>query len=90
MNKNNFNAKCIAQMALLIALEIILSRFVSIPTPIVKISFSFLAIVTMAMLYGPVYAAAGAALADFLGAILIPFGAPPPARPGPAARPGAG
>ena len=73
-NNNSFSVRRLAQMALLIALEIILSRFVSIATPIVKISFSFLPLAAMAILYGPAYAAAGAGLADFLGATLFPIG----------------
>lgn len=74
-NNNGFSVRRLAQMALLIALEIIFSRFVSIATPIVKISFSFLPLAAMAILYGPAYAAAGGAIADFLGAILFPIGA---------------
>lgn len=69
------NAKKLVTIALLIALEIILSRFLSIATPIVKIGFNFLPIALIAMLYGPVYAGLSAATADFLGAVLFPIGA---------------
>jgi len=69
------NARRLAQVALLIALSIILSRFCSISTPIVKIGFSYLPIVITAVLYGPFYAGAGFALADLIGAILFPIGA---------------
>ncbi|WMJ84189.1 folate family ECF transporter S component [Oscillospiraceae bacterium LTW-04] len=65
----------IANIALLIALEIVLSRFLSISTPIVKISFSFVPLSMLAMLYGPFYAAAGAAIADIIGVALFPLGA---------------
>ena len=65
----------IANIALLIALEIVLSRFFSITTPIVKISFSFVPLSMLAMLYGPFYAAAGAAISDIVGATLFPVGA---------------
>ena len=44
------NARRLAQVALLIALSIILSRFCSISTPIVKIGFSYLPIVITAVL----------------------------------------
>lgn len=64
----------IANIALLIALEIVLSRFLSISTPIVKASFSFVPLSMLAMLYGPFYAASGAAIADIMGAVLFPIG----------------
>ncbi|MCL2628799.1 MAG: folate family ECF transporter S component [Oscillospiraceae bacterium] len=61
--------------ALLVAMEVVMSRLLSIPTPILKISLSFLPIVVIAILYGPIYAGIGAALADFIGAMLFPVGA---------------
>lgn len=64
----------ITNIALLIALEIVLSRFLSISTPIVKIGFSFIPLSMLAMLYGPFYAGAGAAIADIIGAMLFPVG----------------
>ncbi len=64
----------ITNIALLIALEIVLSRFLSISTPIVKIGFSFIPLSMLAMLYGPFYAGAGAAIADIVGAMLFPVG----------------
>ena len=70
-----FDTTRMVQIALLIALEIVLSRFCSIATPIAKIGFAFLPIALMAMLNGPLYAGAAAAIADFLGAILFPIGA---------------
>lgn len=69
------NIKKLAQIALLIAIEILLSRFLSIATPIVKIGFSFLPIAVAGMLYGPFYGGAVAGLGDFLGALLFPIGA---------------
>ena len=67
--------KEMAILALLIAMEVILTRFLSIQTPVVRIGFGFLPIVIIAMLYGPVYAGVAAAMADFLGAMLFPIGA---------------
>lgn len=64
----------ITNIALLIALEIVLSRFLSISTPIVKIAFSFVPLSMLAMLYGPFYACTGAAIADIIGAMLFPIG----------------
>lgn len=62
-------------LGLLIAIEIVLSRWLSIQAWNFKISFSFVPIVIAAMMYGPVASGAVAAIADFLGAILFPAGA---------------
>lgn len=69
------DVKKLAVMSLLIAMEVVLSRFLSVTTPIVKISFSFLPIALSGALYGPVYAGIGAAAADILGMLLFPAGA---------------
>lgn len=72
MNKNKFDARSISVIGLLMGLEIILTRFVAIETPIVRISFGFLPIAIIAMLYGPWIAGAAAAMTDFMGIILFP------------------
>ncbi len=64
----------IANIALLVAIEIVLSRFLSISTPIVRIGFSFVPLSMLAMLYGPFYAAAGAAISDIVGFVLFATG----------------
>ena len=70
-----FHTKKLVLTALLIAVEIVLSRFCSIATPIAKIGFAFLPLVMVAMLFGPLYAGMAGAAADFIGAILFPIGA---------------
>ncbi len=65
----------LARLALLLAMEVVLSRFLSIATPIAKIGFGFVPVVLAAVLYGPLWAGALGGLADFLGAILFPTGA---------------
>ncbi len=72
--KSMARTRQIVTLALLLALEIVLSRFLSISTPVLKIGFSFIPIALVAMLYGPLWAGCTAALADFLGAILFPIG----------------
>ena len=62
-------------MALLIALEIVLSRFLSISAWNTKIGFAFLPVAVAALLLGPLEAGIVGALADFLGALLFPVGA---------------
>ena len=70
-----FNTRTLAGMAILIALEIILSRFLSISAWNTKIGFAFVPVAVAAMVLGPLEAGIVAALADFLGAILFPVGA---------------
>ena len=69
------STKNLTAMALLIALEIILSRFLSLSAWNTKIGFSFVPVVIAAILLGPVYAGIVGALADFVGALLFPIGA---------------
>ena len=51
-----FDVKKLIQISLLIAIEVILTRFCSINTPIVRIGFGFLPIAIIAMMYGPLSA----------------------------------
>lgn len=69
------NIQKLTRLALLIAIEIVLSRFCSINAWNIKIGFSFLPVAVAAVLYGPLAAGAVAALGDFIGAILFPIGA---------------
>jgi ECF transporter S component (folate family) len=69
------STKHLTAMALLIALEIILSRFLSLSAWNTKIGFSFVPVVIAAILLGPIYAGIVGALADFVGALLFPIGA---------------
>ncbi len=66
--------KRISLIGLLVALEVVLSRFFSIPTPIMKIGLSFLPIALIALRFGPLCAGAAGAAADLLGANLFPIG----------------
>lgn len=70
----NKHLTAMVSCALLIAIEIVLSRFLSIATPIVKIGFDFAPMALAGMLFGPLYGCAVGALADFLGANLFPTG----------------
>lgn len=69
-----FKTKKLIQLALLAALEVALSRFLSINTPINKIGFAFVPLALAGMLYGPLAGAAVGAVADLLGATLFPSG----------------
>lgn len=70
MSKN----KKIILSALLLALLIILSRFLSIKTPIVAISFSFVPTMLCAIWLGPKWTILVSVLGDLIGATLFPFG----------------
>lgn len=72
MKKLSLRAFC--QIAILVALEVVLNRFCSIQTPFLKIGVSFVAVVMGAMLYGPVGGALVGGLGDMIGALMFPFG----------------
>lgn len=67
--------KMIAVIGIMIALEIVLHRFLSIQTPTVQIHFGFVPIVIIAMLYGPFYSGLAWAMADVIGTLMFPTGA---------------
>lgn len=74
--KQGFNALVmLATIAMLIALEVVLSRLVApINTQFSKISFAFVPVVIGAYLYGIKGGIAVAGVADVIGAILFPSG----------------
>ena len=74
MKKNEFTLRRMTTLALLTAVEIVLSRFLSINAWNIKIGFSFVPIAAAAMLFGPVDAGIVAALGDLIGALLFPIG----------------
>ncbi|HWQ78528.1 MAG TPA: folate family ECF transporter S component [Anaerovoracaceae bacterium] len=73
MKENNNTVKLIT-IALLIALEIILTRFLSINTPILRIGFGFLPVAMIGILYGPLWAGVAYAVGDILGIMIFPTG----------------
>ena len=67
--------RTLVMMALLIALEVILTRFLSINLPVVRIGFGFLPVAIAAILFGPLWAGVGYAVGDLLGMLIWPTGA---------------
>ena len=61
--------------AVLIAVQVVLSRFCSINAWNLKIGLGFLPVMLAGVLFGPIYGAAVGALSDFIGAVLFPIGA---------------
>lgn len=62
-------------ISLFVSFEIILTRFLSVESPIVRISFEFIPIALSAILFGPAAAGGAAAAADVLGMLIFPKGA---------------
>lgn len=73
-SKHKLNSKTLTQLALLIALQVILTRFLSIQTPIVRIGFGFLPLAVMGIMYGPKIAFVGGIISDILGFFMFPTG----------------
>lgn len=61
-------------MGLLIAMEIILTHFLSIQTPIVKIGFGFLPAALASIMFGPIWGGIMGAISDILGMAIFPSG----------------
>lgn len=70
-SKKRFGAREIAVIGLLMGMDIILSRFIAIETPITRITFGFLPTALIGILYGPWIAGTAAALTDLLGIVLF-------------------
>ena len=71
-----FNPKKLIIAAVLLALIIIMTRFLSIQTQFLRIGFSFIPIIISAILLGPVWSAIIASIADLIGFFLFPSGGP--------------
>ena len=64
----------IIKAALLTAVTFVLSRYLDITTNFLSITFSFVPIALCGLLYGPLWGGGVAALADVLGAVIVPQG----------------
>ena len=71
---SKFNTKKLITLSVLVAMDVVLTRFLSINAWNTRIGFGFVPMVIAAMMYGPLSAGMVAALADFIGAILFPTG----------------
>lgn len=66
--------KKIILSAFMLALSLVLSRFLAINTPLLAISFNFVPILLSAIWLGPKYSTCIYGLSDLIGAFLFPFG----------------
>ena len=73
--KKKMNTKMLVTASILIAMQVVLSRFLSINAWNLKIGFAFVALFVAAYFYGPVFCAGVAVVSDVLGALLFPSGA---------------
>lgn len=70
MKKQNFTTQLVI-MGILIATEIILTRFLSINTPFLRIGFGFLPVAVCAILFGPLWAGICYTIGDVIGITLL-------------------
>ena len=70
-NKSNY-LTIIVTTALLSALDVILTRFLSIQTQFLRIGFGFLPVAVAGIAYGPFWGAVTGAVGDILGMIIYP------------------
>lgn len=73
--KQTFNTETLVYLSMLAAIQIVVTRLLSIQTPIVRIGFGFIPYILTAMLFGPVIGGIYGAVTDFIGAMLFPTGA---------------
>ena len=76
MIKYKFTTQRLVLLALLIAMQIILSRFLAIELDFIRISFVFLPLILIGAYYPPLIAGFACALADTVGVLLYSKGVP--------------
>ena len=74
LNVTMSNTRRLVTIALFIALEVILTRFLSINTDFLRIGFGFLPVACVGILFGPLWAGAAYAVGDVLGMLIFPSG----------------
>lgn len=73
MNKT-FKTKTLVTCALLVALQIVFVRFISLGTGSIRISLGFVPVAVAGMIFGPLGGGIVASIADFLGMLLFSKG----------------
>ncbi len=75
MSKNNKQLTLLAISAIMSALSMLLSRFLSVNLWSMSVGFAFVPLLVCGVLCGPLWCGMAGAVADFVGAMLFPFGA---------------
>ena len=65
------NVRMLTQLAMLVAMQFVLSKFCSISSDSIRIGFGFVPMVVCGVLYGPAWCALAYAVADILGGLII-------------------
>ena len=73
-NARNKRLTTLVSLALLVAIEVVLARFLSIRTPVVRIGFGFVPVAVAGMMFGPMGGLSVGLIGDLLGATLFPSG----------------
>jgi len=73
MERNNRTTKII-NIAFLIAIEIVLTRFCSVNTTFIRLGFGFIPVAMTSIMYGPLWAGTAYAIGDVLGMMVFPTG----------------
>ena len=73
-NVSMSNTRRLVTIAFFIALEVVLTRFLSIQTDFLRIGFGFLPVACVGILFGPLWAGAAYAVGDVLGMLIFPSG----------------
>ena len=76
ISSRRFSAKDIAVIGLMIAIKVVLTRFLAVETQFVRVSFTFIPTILLAVMYGPWGSGFSGAGADLLGFFLFPKGFP--------------
>lgn len=76
ISSRRFSAKDIAVIGLMIAIKVVLTRFLAVETQFVRVSFTFIPTILLAVMYGPWASGFSGAGADLLGFFLFPKGFP--------------
>lgn len=69
------NIQKLVTLSFLIALQVLLTRFLGIETPVIRISFGFIPLALSGALFGPIAGGIVGALADIIGMMVFPKGA---------------
>ena len=75
MSKKTFSTEKLVVTAFMIALEIVLSKLVSVNISFLRIGFGFLPIAILAIMYGAWWSGIAYAIGDVIGGFLFPTGA---------------
>lgn len=75
-SSRTFSAKDIAVIGLMIAMIVVLTRFLAIETQFVRVSFTFVPTILLAIMYGPWVGAISGGFADLIGFFLFSRGFP--------------